>query len=303
MDQLKLYVITEKAIHAEGHGTVPSLQRACQQAGITYEKIVTSDLVLADIAGMQFPQGSLLYRISTSTKASIVESMLVTLHPDVFTTIYNPKTSPLSSRTYQELCEQMAQGLRVIPTLIVDETWQKFNTAELNDRVSEVDGFPLVVKQLGLSHGMGVQKLDTIDDLQKLLRDMSFEQYGTIVRKYLAECRHYRLIVVDGTVVAAIEYHKPVDDFRTNASDIPEVSAVALTDLPTDLIDLAVAGVNLRSSILGGVDILVEEGTRVAYLAEVNVPCYYPRAEGPTGVDISGKLVAAMVHKRNLRFK
>ncbi len=298
MNQPVLYVITDKD-GSENHGVALSLKRATASMGIRYELLLTESIELNAIADMQFNPGSLLYRVSTSNKACVIESMLVLLHPAIFTTIYHPKLLQLSSRPYRELCEQMALGLTIIPTLIIDETWQRLQDEELEARVAKLDGFPVVVKTLGLSHGAGVKKADDLATLRTLLGQMPPKAYGSIARKYLADYRHYRLIVVDNQVVAAIEYHKPADDFRTNATKEPIVSAVSTMELPPEILDLALEGVTLRSSILGGVDILVDQTDNVAYLAEVNVPCYYARAEAPTGIDISAQLLTAMLRKRD----
>jgi hypothetical protein len=298
MNPPKLYLIIEKRLYEAGHGTLLSLQTACERMGITYEQIIADDVALADIRDMQFEPGSLLYRVSTNPKSTIIGSMLVALHPGVFTTIYYPEMTSPSNRTFWELCVQEQRGLQIIPTLIVDETWQRMDMKALNELIAKVDGFPVVLKALGFSHGQGVSKADTVEELQGRLRDMNFDEYGSIVRKYLADYRHYRLIVIDGEVVAAHEYHKPEGDFRTNAIKSPIVSPLEVADLPAEAIKTAIDGVAIRQSILGGVDILVDQETQIPYLAEVNIPCYYPRTEGVTHIDISGKLVDALLRKR-----
>jgi hypothetical protein len=297
MPKPTLYIIVNRE-HLGVHGVLLSLQAACERQGIPYEFLVAEDIALDAVHNMRFAPGSLLYRVSTRLKAATLESMLVLLHPGVFTTIYWPKTAPLSSRPFRELCEQMAAGLPIVPTLIIDETWQQADSASLQAKADSLGGFPVIVKVLGLSHGVGVQKVDDMQALQTVLAGANFAEHGMVARKYLASYRHFRLIIVDDAVVAAIEYHQPADDFRTNASEEPMVSALALDELEPAISHMAVAGVQLRSSILGGVDILVDQTDNTPYLAEVNVPCYFARAEGPTGIDIAGQLITTMLQKR-----
>jgi len=298
MKQTTLYIVASKNQQLK-NGVVQSLKRAAEASGITSHLLIVEDTVLDTIADMQFEQGSLLYRVSVSRKAAIMESMLMLLHPGIFTAIYIPALLQLPSQQYRELCEQMAQGLQIIPTLIIDETWQQLDIQSLDKRIAKMGGFPIVVKMLGLSHGAGVRKVDNLDDLQAILMQLPPEKYGSIVRKYLADYRHYRLIVIEDSVVAALEYHKPVDDFRTNATGEPIISAVSVEELQDEVVRLALDGVRLRSSILGGVDILIDQTDNMAYLAEVNVPCNYARAEGPTNIDISRQLLDAMLRKRD----
>jgi glutathione synthase/RimK-type ligase-like ATP-grasp enzyme len=228
-----------------------------------------------------------------------MESTMVLRNPGQFTTIYRPKTVPLPTRSFTEINEQIMAGLRVIPTLLLDATWQQYDDARLQAEMASLGGFPVVVKRLGLSHGQGVQKVDDPAALRTLLQDTDFTTANAIARQYLPDYRHYRLIVVADEVVAAIEYHVPADDFRTNAAE-PVVTAVAVDELSQEMQQMAVASVQLRASILGGVDILVDQTDGVAYLAEANVPCYFARAEGPTGIDVGGLLVDALLAKQQL---
>lgn len=297
MKPVTLYVIIRKE-HQDRHGVALSLQQACARLGVEYKELIAEEISLDTIANMQFEAHSLLYRIGTNIKVKILEVMLVTLHPGTFTTIYAPKEIVVPTAPYRELCEQMAAGITIIPTLIIDETWAQLDDTALAARVDTLGGLPLVVKTLGLSHGEGVRKVASLTELRSLVATIPSEQYGAIARKYLADYRHYRVIVIAGKGVAAIEYHKPADDFRTNASKEPIVSAVNIEDLPPKVVDLAVQGTELRSSLLGGADILVDQTDGTAYLAEVNVPCFYVRAEGPTGIDISAHLVQALLDKR-----
>jgi hypothetical protein len=293
-----LYILVSRQ-QIGAHGVALSLQKACESRGLPHEYLVAEDMSLDEIADMTFAPGSLLYRVSTQVKAATIESMLVLLHPGVFTTIYWPKTVPLTSRSFRELCEQMSAGLPIIPTRIIDETWQRLDEEKLTAKIASLGGFPVIIKTLGLSHGQGVQRVENVQALRELLAHAPFAGDEMIARKYLDRNRHFRLIVVDDAVVAAIEYHQPADDFRTNAGNEVQVSAIDVAELPKPIIETALAGVRLRASILGGVDILVDQTDGTAYLAEVNVPCYFARAEGPTGIDIASQIIDALLRKRD----
>lgn len=279
-------------------GIDASLARACKERGIRYHRLIVEETVLDELQTMEIAAGSLLYRASTSTKAAAIELMLTIAHPRKFTTIYYPQAYQHPSKDLYGLSVQLQPGLPVIPTIVLDPTWQSMEADEVSRRLQKLDGFPVVVKTLGLSHGRGVAKADNPKQFHDLLNEPLLEQCKVITRKYLADYRHYRLIVVGGEAVAAIEYHKPADDFRTNATESPTVSAVAMTALPPGAEDIATRATALRSSLLGGVDLLHDLTSGKVYLAEVNVPCYFPRAEEPTGVDIAGRIVDALIEKQ-----
>lgn len=294
-----LYAIVSRD-QVSTHGCDVSLEKSCQEKGIEYRRLIVEDVVLDDLRTMEIPEGSLLYRVKLGDKAKAIESLLITLHGNKLTTIYEPKTVNYNKRVaYGEIPLQLKEGLSVIPTAFVDESWGRMSTDELIKRVESLDGFPVIFKTLGLSHGQGVERVEGLERLQSLIKEKSDIRFGTILRKYLADYRHYRLIIVADTVAAVIEYHKPEDDFRTNASSEPEVSAVSVESLSSEISELARRAVELRASILGGVDILVDQETDTAYLAEVNVPCYFARAEIPTGTDVAGILIDAMLRKRD----
>lgn len=273
-----------------------SLQAACERKGLACKLLIVEDIVLDSAGTLAVEPNSLLYRVSTTRKAATLEYMLVLSHPGVFTTIYTPKTSLLPGRAFQELYEQIVTGLPVVPTYMLDETWQSLDAAALTQKAASLGGFPVLFKTLGKSHGQGVSRVETAEELQALLQTKDLTVDNAIVRKYLADYRHYRLVVVDGAVVAAIEYHQPADDFRTNVGKVT-VTPLDLTELPEPTKRIATDGVAIRRSLLGGVDVLVDQTDNTPYVAEVNVPCNFSRAEAPTGVDISSKIIDAMIQQ------
>ena len=274
-----------------------SLRDACAKHGIKYERLVaasTSYQTILDSDPATYDH--FIYRIGTTTAAAELEA-LIAAHSPTATTIYRPLTIRHPRRHLWEMSAQLESKLSVIPTLLVDATWQTQSQEVLARRIDSIDGYPFVLKVLGKSHGQGVQMIHSGEELGKVLATM---EAGTIAvaRKYLADYRHYRLVVVADRVVAAIEYHKPDDDFRTNAVAEPNVTAVELDALPIGTQKLAIEATAIRGAILSGVDILVDSSTDTAYLAEVNVPCNFARAEGPTGVHIGELIVEAMQTKR-----
>jgi glutathione synthase/RimK-type ligase-like ATP-grasp enzyme len=235
--------------------------------------------------------------MSASLKATTTESLLLLSFPGTFTSLYYNRSTPLKGRPYNELSEQLASGLCIIPTSFIDETWLDLSESEIEERMIKLGGFPVIVKTLGLSHGQGVMKVDSSTEFAAVIRKATLTDYKTIVRKYLADYRHYRLIVIENEVVAAIEYHKPNDDFRTNAAT-PVVSGLVVSEIPEQILTLATKSANLRTSLLAGVDVLIDQTDNIAYLAEVNAPCYFARAEKPTGIDIAGKIIEALCAKQ-----
>jgi hypothetical protein len=293
---MKLYAILTRN-QLSGNAVDRSLAAAAVKRGLGYEHIVVEDTVLQDVPKLQLEDNALVYRIAANNpKASAIESALVYFQPGKITTIYKPKTVPLA-HAYVEMDEQLAAGLNLIPTQIVDPTWLEFSDAELDARINALDGLPLIIKTLGESHGQGVERAETRDVVREKIQSGLATGRMVLARKYLADYKNYRLIVVDGEVVAALEYHKPADDFRTNATDNVIISPLVVSELEPKMKELAIKAVELRASLLGGIDILIDEATGIAYMAEVNIPCNYARVEGPTNIDISSQIINAMLKR------
>lgn len=299
MDVQKLYILVGRK--QLGGPTEQSLVAAATKMGLAHELLIADDIMLDDVPAMTFEGQNLLYRVRVGDGASTIENALLTFHGDHLTGMYRPKVQIGIPKRYSETLEQLAAGLSVIPTSFVDSKWPDLTDDQLNAKVDRLGGYPVLYKTLGLAHGQGVFKLDTAEELRTAITDTLERRGQALLREYLPEYRHYRVIVVDGQAVASIEYHKPADDFRTNATDAPDVTAVDMTQLDPVILELAVQSVELSASLIGGVDILVDTIKQIPYLAEVNIPCNFSRAEEPTGVHIGLLIVQALLRQANAK--
>jgi hypothetical protein len=295
----KLYLLISR--EKQGSNSEKSLIAAAQAASLEYQLLIVNDITLDDIAAMDIADNSLLYRISTNGRAATIESAMMAFHADKLTNIYWPKPRLGPTRRYAEMVEQIAARLPIIPTSFVDDTWIKLNDDDLSAKVTGLGGFPVLFKTLGLAHGQGVQKLSSLVELRTEVSKVVEQSGEALLREYLPEYRHIRIVVVDNQAVSAIEYLKPDDDFRTNAAETPDVSGVALQELDPALTDIALRSVDLTGSVIAGVDILVDTAKNVPYLAEVNVPCNFSRNEGATGANIGKLIIEALIRKASKR--
>ncbi len=79
------------------------------------------------------------------------------------------KLSEGPTRRYAEMIEQIAAGVPILPSRIVDDTWLTNSQTQLEAKVRGLGGFPVLFKTLGLSHGAGVQKLNSMPNTTKKL--------------------------------------------------------------------------------------------------------------------------------------
>jgi glutathione synthase/RimK-type ligase-like ATP-grasp enzyme len=190
---------------------------------------------------------------------------------------------------YQQL------GIPAIPTILLDGVFVEQSDDEIARRVQTIGGFPVILKQVGLSHGAGVQKIDSMRQLRDVLRTVDgrdIQKYA--LRQYLAVYRHARLVVLDGRVIDSIEYIVPEDDFRTNAGTV----SVVPQKFDVEVEKAAIDTVNSLAAVMGGVDILIDVATQTPYVAECNSPCNFWRNQNTTGVPIAEKIIEYLAGDR-----
>jgi len=114
-----------------------------------------------------------------------------------------------------------------------------------------------------------------------------------ILREFIDQPTHARLIVLGDQVVDSIEYVAQGDDFRTNAGDTPSVRPKKFSP---EMEAIAVQAVTVLGLEFGGVDMMTDEAGNDVVL-ETNFPCYFVRAQEATGTDVAGKMVEYLMAK------
>lgn len=259
--------------------TIKALEASCKERGLEFVLIDPEKFDLTYFADNG--TNNILYRVSIGILARQVERHLVNL--GTFTTLYTNADRIFFTTADTPLHEYL--GIKIPKTinyLPKDE--------ELLARYAKyIGGFPLIVKTNGLSHGKGVQKADSIEDLITISNSDSGD---SIMRQYVEHDGHARLIVLGGKVVDSIEYLKPDDDFRTNVGE-PNVRPKVYSSEIEEAAVRSVVGMGLD---FAGVDVLIGNNGE-HYLAEVNFPCFFMRAQDTTGVDIAGQMIDFLIKK------
>jgi len=263
--------------------TTRFLRRACRERGIEYVHVDPRVFDWSD--ERQLGPGDLLYRPAISVTATRVEQFL--FDPAVATfyqgndgIFFNPSTSPL---LFQRA------GLPIPRTFFVHSTARHL----LDAQVAQLGGYPVVVKLMGYSRGMGVMRVDSPAALYSLLDFTSVEGKSPLLCAYVDGATHWRLIVVGERVVASYKNRVDHNDFRTYADTSPEDFQVAPG---AALEELAVKAVQALRYEFGGVDILEHPSGRL-YLLESNFPCYFATPQEVIGTDVSGAMLDYLVRK------
>ncbi len=262
--------------------TLHYLNRACEQRGVSFLHVQSGEL--DHTALPQLETGAMMYRPGTSMRSAVAEQLLY--HPGV-ATFYTDPEGPWRVWSDPEQAFMRA-GLptpRMILSIARDRT-------RLRRYVEHLGGFPVVLKALGNSLGIGVMRLDSYESLFSVV-DYIEGRADAVLMSYIAPATHWRVIVVGERAVASYRNVQDEDDFRTHVGPDKEDF---LCEPPSPICTLAVRAVASQRLEFGGVDILEHESGR-AYLLESNFPCYYVHPQEEAGVDVAGAMLEHLMSK------
>lgn len=181
-----------------------------------------------------------------------------------------------------------AQGAPVPNSILCSSAAEARRVAQL------LGNYPVVVKLLESTHGVGVALVNNRYQLERTAEAFLNLQKRVILQEFIleAEGADIRAFVVDGKIVASMERRAGRGEFRANmhrgatASEIlltPEESALAIRTAA--LLNLDVAGVDLIRSKRGPL------------IMEVNASPGLEGIEKCTQIDVAGAIIEAAVAK------
>ena len=261
------------------------LQKACERRGVTVEAL---DVETSDPLHLPtLTESDILYRASTVKKARMIEKLLLN---ETCAHIYQDLFTALSSHG-GSFFHHIHRGLPVIPTIpFIPGSRENVSAA-----VEKLGGFPLIVKAIGGSLGVGVIKVDSLESLNSLLDYFRNRDIRVYLRAFIEHEYYIRAVVLGGDVIASHTTYPVVGEFRTNVEGLGEQRREA-THLPPEISRIAALAAKAIRIDFAGVDILIDkEGA--PYIAEVNAPFDFVCTQKITGVDIAGKFVDYLVEK------
>lgn len=274
--------------HENNYGSEKSptlLEQSSNDRGIKFVPIYPEEFDHTNIPVLE--KGDILYRVSTTKESRIIERLLVNDGVSTFYKNVGQSLRPLANPTVPLALEKF--GVSVVPTIYSLPS----NREELKKYVEHLGGFPIVIKDMGGSHGVGVMRIDSLESMYSVVDVLLAKGGSYILRKYIDYEAHYRLIVLGDKVVGTVEYPRVEKDFRSNVGNDLHVIE---TKCSKEVEDVAISAVKAKDFEFGGVDVLVD-GNGNPYVAEANFPCFFPRVQTATGIDVSGMMVEHLVKK------
>ena len=262
------------------------LKAACEKNGVAYNPVVADSFDFTNVAPLG--AGDLLYRRSVAKTARACEQMLVGEGCATFYKEWNQVFTARSSSFYKHTHE----GLPAIPSY---PTLPE-NRELLMKAVDHLGGFPIILKVLGNSKGVGVIKIDSEEGLRSTVDYLAKDTSSRfMLRKFVPHQYYGRLIVVGDSVVASNRTFVPKGDFRSNTADNVDENREPYT-FSEELQAMVVRSVESVGLEFAGVDLLFDDDGSV-YIAEVNFPCEFEMAQTITGVDVADCMIKHLVAK------
>ncbi|MEL6276047.1 MAG: RimK family alpha-L-glutamate ligase, partial [Bacteroidota bacterium] len=164
------------------------------------------------------------------------------------------------------------------------------SAAESRRVARRIGNYPVIVKLLESTHGVGVSLVNNRFQLERTAEAYIQLQNRVIVQEYIAEAAgaDIRAFVVDGKIVAAMQRQASKGEFRANMHRGATATAIKLTPeeafiakRTAELMQLDVVGVDLIRSHRGPL------------IMEVNASPGLEGIEKCTGVDVASHIISA----------
>ncbi|MDX9970321.1 MAG: hypothetical protein RBS56_00230 [Candidatus Gracilibacteria bacterium] len=278
-----LYLIFKKDTNQT---TLDLLKKSAEERNISVIPIYSEDFDFSE--NLILTKEDALYRLSIDKRSELVEKFLINENVTTFYHSINACVSKLDNVIEATLIHKK-NNLPIIKTI-----FSLTNNKELLKMYAkELNNFPLIIKSVGGQHGVGVMKIDSLESLFSISDYLHKQNDSYILRQFIDYTEHARLIVLGNSVISSIEYKRVTDDFRSNVGK--ELTLINKKFDPT-IEDIAVKAVSSLGFDFGGVDILIDK-SGLPFIAEVNFPCFFPRAQQYSNIDISGKMIDFLLNK------
>lgn len=164
----------------------------------------------------------------------------------------------------------------------------------LGPMIERLGGFPVVIKMLESTHGVGVMLAESMPSAKSALDVFQRLKTRVILQEFIQEARgtDIRALVVNGKPVAAMKRIAQEGEFRSNLHCGGYAVPVKLTEQERAI---AIKAARVMGLDVAGVDML--RSNRGPLVIEVNASPGLEGIETTTGVDVAGKIIQFIERK------
>lgn len=165
-----------------------------------------------------------------------------------------------------------------------------------NDRLANyveiLGGFPIVVKIVGGTLGVGTMIIESMRSLRSLVDYLRTTGDEFILREFIDAAHVARLCVLGDRVVASLKYAIASDDFR----GLPYRMGGCRMDFGPQIDALAISAAKATEHEFTGVDIIIDKAG-LPYVLEVNPPSNFVAYEREMDIPIGDMIVSHLMGK------
>ncbi|MEZ5042592.1 MAG: RimK family alpha-L-glutamate ligase [Saprospiraceae bacterium] len=160
--------------------------------------------------------------------------------------------------------------------------------------INAIGGFPVVIKLLEGTHGIGVILCETIQQAESTVEAFQRLKERVILQEFIheAEGADIRAFIVAGEVVAVMKRQAKEGEFRSNLHRGASAVTDHLTPIETNIVCRAAKAMGLS---VAGVDLL--RSNRGPLIMEVNASPGLEGIETVTGINVAAKIMALIEQK------
>lgn len=149
---------------------------------------------------------------------------------------------------------------------------------------------PLIVKVSDGRQGRGVYKVETYEEMARVVREITKEKKACVIREFIPNKGDIRVFTVGYRAIGAMARTPKEGDFRSNIS---QGGAGAKYDLGANPLvrEIAEKASRITRTEIAGVDIIINKKTGKPYILEVNPGPQFTGFEKYTGINAAAAIV------------
>lgn len=218
-----------------------------------------------------------------------ISSLLTYMESKGLFVINSKDTINLCANKYNTTVRLMVGGIPCPRTCLINKI------DEMEEALEKVGGqFPIIVKTLKDSAGIGVSRIDSKESLTGILQALWKHRAQLLLQEYLESDFDVRTIVLDGKILASMKRNKIDGDFRSNFSLGGEVEPY---ELSKDEQKIVLDSAKMSGAFFCGVDHMVVDG--MPYVIEVNASPGSKGIQKATGINVIENLMDYVSDKTN----
>lgn len=223
-----------------------------------------------------------------------------------FVSVNSPKAVLLCEDKLDTVQRLQEKGIPTPKTALIS------SEEDIENAISKIGGkYPIVVKTLSGTKGIGVFQIDSKESLISTLQTMwkLSPETELIVQEKIEADYDLRIHVVGSrnstgegdnyTIIASMKRNRVENDFRTNVSLGGVAEAV---EIPKEIEKIAIGAAKATECSWCGVDIIIGKNTGVPYVLEVNASPGTDGIEQATGLDVTGIILDFILNKKNWNY-